>query len=300
MLKPVTQSDYHVRVEKMVDLIRREPSKAFTVRQLASEAAFSEFHFQRIFKSIAGETIAGCIARLRIEQAAGLLTYDRLRPITDIALSCGFSSSANFAKAFRNYCGCSPTQFRQNNRSGFRISRIGKAKPSQKGYPELMSTDVDILLMPSRNLASLRQVGPYNHQGINQLFSDLSDWHQNELGYPAPDESIGITWSDSALAEKETWRYDACFEVPKGTRNSGRVITRCLAEGWVARLPVSLAVSDMHRISDYWDWFVSAWIPAVNAELADHPSFESYRTGGYDQTFSIMLCLPLKRKPDGV
>src|SRR6185295_12480553 len=51
--------------------------------------------------------------RLRLEKAARLLRYSN-QSLTDIALACGFSSSATFSRAFRSGYDTSPSQFRKS------------------------------------------------------------------------------------------------------------------------------------------------------------------------------------------
>lgn len=59
-----------------------------------------------------GETLAACIRRLRLETAANLLRFSSSLNITAVALACGFSSSQNFARVFREWMGMSPGTFR--------------------------------------------------------------------------------------------------------------------------------------------------------------------------------------------
>jgi transcriptional regulator GlxA family with amidase domain len=52
---------------------------------------------------------------LRLRKAADLLRDTEL-PITDIALSVGFSCSSEFARAFKDAMEITPREFRQANR----------------------------------------------------------------------------------------------------------------------------------------------------------------------------------------
>lgn len=296
-VKRSTQEDYHARIEKTVDLIRRDPSRAFTVGALADEAAFSEFHFHRVFKAMTGETVAGCISRLRSEAAASKLVYSPTRSITDIAHEGGFSSSANFAKAFRIAYGCSPTQYRQNHTGAFRMRRIGKASTENALYTELMIDDVETSFQPKRTLASLRLIGAFTHARITRLYEELGGWFETHLKRPPPDESINITWSDTALADEERWRLDACYAVPENAKSTGKVIIRTFDETLTARLPLTMSMSETDRIGASWDWFLSVWLPAANATLADQPAFETYRPAARKGVFDVALHLPLISNP---
>src|SRR5262249_61439498 len=60
-----------------------------------------------------GETLNGFTNRLRLEKAARLLTKTR-QSATEIALECGFSSSATFSRSFNKAFNTSPTQYRKS------------------------------------------------------------------------------------------------------------------------------------------------------------------------------------------
>ncbi|MEJ6392518.1 AraC family transcriptional regulator [Gymnodinialimonas sp. 2305UL16-5] len=291
-----TRTEYHRRIERVVDVIRADPAHPFTIRALADHAAFSEFHFHRVFRAVTGETVAQCIRRLRLEMAATALVYHRNTAITEIALNCGFSSSANFSKAFHKAHGCAPSLYRRQRPADFRLRRMGKALRATPVYPDGMSIDVDIQDLPDRHLASLRHVGAYSHAAISRVYAELGAWHRAAFGLPTPEASINITWSDSVLAEEETFRLDICHDVPKGTKPLGRVAIRTLSGGRAACARVSLKTSEMHRISKYWDWLFSDWLPRSRADLGNRPAYEIYRPNADKTGFDITLCLPLTPK----
>lgn len=61
------------------------------------------------------DTLASHILRLRLEACTRELAHTGAppRPITDIALSWGFSNLSHFSRVFREHAGCSPSAFRQ-------------------------------------------------------------------------------------------------------------------------------------------------------------------------------------------
>ncbi|MEM1431292.1 MAG: AraC family transcriptional regulator [Pseudomonadota bacterium] len=299
-VKPTTRTRHHRRVEQAVDLIRRDPAHPFTVPELARAAALSEFHFHRVFKALTGESVAACIARHRLEAAASALVYHPDRPVTDIALECGFSSSANFARAFTRAYGCAPTRFRRAQTGGDRNSRLGKAAPLETGYAAAMSAVVDIVHLPARTLAGIRLVGAFSHARISRAYGEAGLWYQSQFGRPPPDEAISLTWSDTALAAQESWRLDACYSVPEGTQGCGRIFVRALAGGWTARCRFMLKRSDIGRIAAQWDWLLAEWLPTSGAELDARPAYETYRSAGTGDSFDVALCLPLTHRPNGV
>lgn len=51
-----TDSEYRFRINKAQDYIERNLEKQISLEELAEVANFSKFHFNRIFKSLVGET----------------------------------------------------------------------------------------------------------------------------------------------------------------------------------------------------------------------------------------------------
>ena len=105
--KPVANVDYAERIDRVIDHLRANLDRPVKLAELAGVACFSEFHFHRIFTAVSGETLNNFTNRLRLEKAARLLRYTD-QSATEIALECGFSSSATFSRAFRAGYGTPP------------------------------------------------------------------------------------------------------------------------------------------------------------------------------------------------
>lgn len=89
-----------------------------STEELSQLTHLSRASFKREFSQIFGDSPAHYFRTKRLERAAELLTHSDQR-ITEIALDCGFSSSAHFSKAFQTKYGLSPSNFRlsQKNKS---------------------------------------------------------------------------------------------------------------------------------------------------------------------------------------
>ncbi len=96
-----TSNPYIDRLNKVIDYIEKKLHADITLDDLAQVACFSKYHFHRIFYSFTGEPLYSFVTRLRVERVAALLLTQNTS-ITDIALSCGFSDSATFARAFKS------------------------------------------------------------------------------------------------------------------------------------------------------------------------------------------------------
>ncbi len=101
--------DYVERVNRAIDYIVHNLDQPLRLEHVAGVACFSPFHFHRVFRSLVGETLNQFVKRLRLERALFLMAHDSQRPLTEVALSCGFSSSSDFSRNFRQRYGVPPS-----------------------------------------------------------------------------------------------------------------------------------------------------------------------------------------------
>ena len=126
--------EYEKRVNLVIDHVSGHLADDLSLEGLARVAAFSPFHFHRIFRAISGETLFGFVQRLRLERAALALIHHRDHSILGVALDHGFSSAATFARAFKSHFGMSATDWRRGgaerwSKRGKANRKPGKAKP---------------------------------------------------------------------------------------------------------------------------------------------------------------------------
>ena len=103
------------RVRRVMERMETEIGSDVGLRELASEVGLSPSHLSAVFVAAAGLPPHRWLLRRRVERARELLRRTR-RSITDIALSCGFSSSQHFSTVFKAQEGCTPTDFRNGRR----------------------------------------------------------------------------------------------------------------------------------------------------------------------------------------
>ncbi len=101
----------HVRTaQRHIDDHIEEP---LPLGDLAAHVGLSLPRLKSKFRREIGIPPADYIARRRIERAARLL-FETQRPVTDIALALGFSSSQYFATVFKRYTRCTPREARRS------------------------------------------------------------------------------------------------------------------------------------------------------------------------------------------
>lgn len=83
---------------------------AIDVEAISSEAAFSKFHFIRLFQQIYGRTPHHYLTYVRLERTKELLRDGMLA--TDACFAVGFVSMSSFSRLFKRHVGASPSTFR--------------------------------------------------------------------------------------------------------------------------------------------------------------------------------------------
>jgi AraC family transcriptional regulator, mar-sox-rob regulon activator len=95
------------------DYIENNLSRKILLSEIANSVCLSEYHFHRIFRTIATETIHQFISRIKLERSAVRLVTNQNESITDIALQYGYSESSSYCRAFKKHFKTTPIQFRK-------------------------------------------------------------------------------------------------------------------------------------------------------------------------------------------
>lgn len=99
------------RLKEMLLWIDQHIGTDITVSDIADTVNICTRECQRIFHQYLFYSPMEYVCRKRIHNAARLLSYTDI-PVTDIALSCGFSSHSYFSKQFRALMKDTPTEYR--------------------------------------------------------------------------------------------------------------------------------------------------------------------------------------------
>ena len=111
-LRAATRVELARRVRRGVDFIHANISSPIHLRDVASAACLSPFHFHRLFSALYGQTPHRYMTALRMARAQSLLRATD-RSVTDVALDCGFDSLGSFTTLFTRHVGLSPSRFRK-------------------------------------------------------------------------------------------------------------------------------------------------------------------------------------------
>ena len=89
---------------------RGAASERLSLSHISAALGVSASHMSRTFKRETGRTLEHYLAEKRVEHARRLL-LDPLNNVSEVARKCGFTDASYFARVFRKFAGCSPSEY---------------------------------------------------------------------------------------------------------------------------------------------------------------------------------------------
>lgn len=289
------RAEYLGRVNRVIDHIERNLHRPLALDELAKVARFSPYHFHRIFGATVGESLHRFIQRLRVERAAVMLVVNPGHSITEIAIDCGFSSPATFARAFKEAFGTSATQWReqgdrkrceQESKIRKALHKLRKAEGVSDCYldprtntptwrvemPNSLTTTVAVEDRPALSVVYLRHVGPYGQVAVvPRLFAALREWAIPRELFDARTRALLVAHDDPKVTEENKLRLSVCLTVPPGTKGEGEIGAMTIPGG---KFAVAHFEIPPERIAEAWDVVMGEWMPSSGFQPDDRLCYE--------------------------
>lgn len=297
---------YVDRVNRAIDCILAHLAEPLRLEFVARAAGFSPFHFHRVFRTLVGETVAEFVKRVRLERALVLLTRKdwrtrRTPSLTDIAFACGFASSSDFSRCFKQRYGVPPRRFdvksfRARRRREWEAAVADPRRQHQlRGLPPGRNPDgftVKLRHLPPRWVTYVRVPNSFRPGAVKEATARLMRWA--ETRGLADGQWLGYMWDDPEIVAHERCRYDMAVEVPEPMRAAGFGSLQFPAMH-VAEIEIRGGVDlEMRAI----DWLHRTWLPASGYVPTEQPAFEAFigRPFGHgDDYWELRIHLPVTR-----
>ena len=98
-------------INELTYWIENHLEEPLNVKRVASKSGYSQWHLQRIFKDVTGDSLAYFIRKKRLQNAASELKQSK-RTIAEIAYQYQFDSQQSFTRAFKKMFSKTPSDYR--------------------------------------------------------------------------------------------------------------------------------------------------------------------------------------------
>ncbi|MCB9933848.1 MAG: AraC family transcriptional regulator [Planctomycetes bacterium] len=267
------------RVNLAIDYIISHLGQRLRLEDVAHAAMLSPFHFHRVFQALMGETLADFVKRLRLERALFMMTHRRKPSLTRIALDCGFSSSSDFSRCFKQRYGTPPRDFdvkawRDAHRLEIEATVPEATRLHLHRLPPASNPDgfkVVIRELPARNVAYIRVSNPYRRfDAVVKAIRRLEAWAESR-GF-ADGQWLGYQWEKPEITALENCAYYTAVEAGRFTPR-GEI-------GQYRFPPMTVAQVEMRGGVDLelrlFQWFYGVWLPRSRYVPDDLPGFEAF------------------------
>jgi len=301
-------SDYDNRINRVVDYIQSNLDAPLSIGDLSKVACFSEFHFNRVFKVVMGESVYKFVQRLRLEKSANLLLSKPNLPVTEIALSCGFATPSSFAKSFKNHFKVSATEWRDRSRSLYEEIKsvavdqgsmsIVKGSPVWTFYINDSPRQVVLEDLAPFQVAYVRNVGPYKSDAdlFHSLNSQLFQWavprgyvHENTV-------TLNIYHDSPEVTDEGKLRVMVAIPVEGPVEPHDSIGVTKVSGGKYATCRFLLKEDGF---AEAWSWIFSVWLRYSGYQVDDRETFERCLGDKHidgEHFYDVEICIPVKAR----
>lgn len=257
---------YEQRVHRVMDHVRGHLDGDLSLERLARVAHFSPFHFHRIFKATAGETLASFTRRARLERAVYLMRGAPQRELSSIAVEVGFPTPSELSRVFRARYGVAPSRWD-------RVSRLDGQTDFVGDRPDVAPHETRVVDRPACRALYVRVKNPWGSPSIREGYARLTafldtqriDWRASSL--------IGLSWDSDKATELSLLTYDLAIAVPARVHPTD--------DFGVHELPALRAVEvhcrGLPAIAQAWDYLYERWLPSSRWEPDNLPAVKRFR-----------------------
>jgi AraC family transcriptional regulator len=260
---------YDERISRVCEYIHQNLNEVLTLEVMSDVAAFSKYHFHRVFAAYTGMSVTRFIQLARLKRASFQLAFEKDKRIIDIALEAGFESPEAFARAFKRNFDQSPSQFRAeplwpqwHMRFDFHIKPYGEK-----------SMKVDIVNFETTKVAVLEHLGA--PEKVLETAGKFIAWRKETgLSPVKTSKTFGIPYSDPNTTEPEKFRWDVCGSIEGDVPENKYGVKAGVIPG--GRCAVIRHKGSHDSLDDSIYYVYREWLPESGENIRDYPCFFHY------------------------
>jgi len=274
------QEENIIRINRVKIYIEKNVEKKLLLTELASIANFSPFHFQRIFKSIVKESPKQYIKRIRLEATAHHIVLKPDTSLLEVAIKFGFNSLQSFSRAFKNYYGLSPSEFRQIKKNEKITILQSKTNPNGQGKinhrffqssivdEESKALEVKVVKLPPRKLiytsVSLKDI-----ETVVGGYTRIKQWAFARGLINSNTEIFALMKDYPAFTALDKCKFLTCVSVESKPNISGEVNYQEIPSRTYATFRIDGGINELIKSVTK---FATQWLPESGFEINHVPA----------------------------
>ncbi|MED1744738.1 AraC family transcriptional regulator [Brevibacillus borstelensis] len=284
--------DHYERIQCAIEFIEKHLQEEVNIADIAAEACFSAFHFQRLFQAISGFSVHEYIRKRRLSEAAVLLKQTQTS-ILDLAIACQYGSQEAFTRAFEATFGITPAKFRKANIPISLQKKLDFLDDQKRAKGEISMNKPNIVQLNSIAIVGYAYKTNLNNESyfedIPRFYADFGrNGHYMRIpNKAAPDMAYGIScdFQDNG---------DFTFIVGEEVKN----LDGELEDGFVHCLLPAGKYAEFRVIDSVQNtrtYIYGTWLPNSNYERREGPDFEitDVRQSVYPDQMKIKIYIPI-------
>jgi len=258
--------------------------------ELAEHFSINKFYMHKIFKEVFGRNIYETIKSIRLQKASTLLLTNHYSTISDIALTCGYSSQTSFTRVFKERFSMTPKQWRNGGDKEYSQTLLLSSPYASISTASFEALIPEIVKMPNMRAYYIRHRG--YEKNIRTTWQKLQAWifsHDIEA-YTL----ISLFHDNPAVTPLADCQHVACLVLEEGLEvDDTRLPQLTISKGVYAKFDIEGKRGDLLR---FIQWVYHEWLPKSEYETTTKPPYAIYRKHHHlnkDERFDMSFYLPV-------
>lgn len=269
------------QIQNAIDYIEEHLHDSLSLDEIAKQANFSRWHFQIVFNSAVGETVKDYIRKRRLSESLEDLKTDKR--IIDIALWAGFESQEAYTRAFKNFFGMTPGDYRKFgsktnaifSKSKITIDYLDHLYKGFNMQPVFKNCEEFTVIGIGSPMISVLSPEKNNHIVIPSLWRQFMR-RKSEIKQAIHQFSYGICMPLSQSEKKthpDECYYIACMQVSHTNEIPNGMVSKVIPASEYA---VFTHHGALEKVDFTMNYIYGSWLPKSGKKLRMTADFEVY------------------------
>ncbi|KIL37824.1 AraC family transcriptional regulator [Gordoniibacillus kamchatkensis] len=299
------REDYLKQIQATIDYVEAHLAEELSLARLAQVAQLSDYHFHRVFLTMAGVTVMEYVRKRRLARSAYQVAHSDAK-LLDIALENGFQNHETFTRAFKRMFEMTPADYRKQRIKPPAYPKLNVLQGKYNPYLGGIRMEHRIVTKPAFKVIGYElRTSTNDGENLRQIPAFWQDYIQGGWGRRIPNRVHKESWVELGIChsfdmESGTFAYMIGMEAEHFEGVPEDLVCREFmpAEYAVFTTPKVPPAQLSPSIQSTWRAIFAEWFPHSGYEHAGTPEFELYdeRCHPGNPEVQIDIYIPVKRK----